>query len=138
MINHSTCSRPAEFVRYVDGLNNDCFVACLDIGHAALVREDPADFIKVLGNKRLQCLHVHDVDGINDSHTMPFMGIGRWGEVMASLAEIDYKGDLTFEVGEGYFTGKPKELFYDYTVLLAKTGRHLINMYEDAKANSDE
>lgn len=138
MISHSACSRPEEMIRYVEAVGNDSITCCLDIGHAILVREKPDDFIRALGNKRLSCLHVHDVDGINDSHTMPFMGIGRWGEVMASLAEIDYKGDLTFEVGEGYFTGKPKELFYDYTVLLAKTGRHLINMYEDAKANSDE
>ena len=82
MINHSTCSRPAEFIRYIDELNNDCFVACLDIGHAALVREDLPDFIRALGNKRLKCLHVHDVDGTNDSHTLPYFGVVQWEKVM--------------------------------------------------------
>jgi len=48
-IGHSTCSRPEEFIRYLDELNNDCFVGCLDIGHSMLVKEQPYDFIRALG-----------------------------------------------------------------------------------------
>ena len=36
-ISHSTCSRPEEFIRYVDELNSPWMVACLDIGHEFLV-----------------------------------------------------------------------------------------------------
>ncbi len=130
MINHSTCSRPAEFIKYIDELNNDCFVACLDIGHAALVREDLADFIKALGNKRLKCLHVHDVDGTNDSHTLPYYGSIQWGKVMKALAEIDYKGDLTFEADE-FMRNKPTSLYADCSVLMERTGRQLIDMFNE-------
>ncbi len=130
MINHSTCSRPDEFVKYLDGLNNDCFVACLDIGHASLVREDVGDFIKKLGNKRLQCLHVHDVDGTNDSHTLPFYGSINWDKVMKSLAEIDYKGDLTFEA-DGFMNNKPDELLPDCAIIMAKTGKYLVSQFEN-------
>lgn len=136
MINHSTCSRPEEFIRYVDELNNDCFVACLDIGHAALVREDPDEFIKKLGNKRLQCLHVHDVDGADDSHTLPFFGVVNWEKVMKALAEIDYKGDLTFEA-DYFMNDKPDVLLPECAKLMAKTGKHLIFRYECYKAKND-
>lgn len=132
MINHSTCSRPEEFIKYLDELNNDCFVACLDIGHAALVREDIGDFIKKLGNKRLQCLHVHDVDGTNDSHTLPFFGVVDWEKVMKALAEIDYKGDLTFEA-DYFMNNKPDILLPDCEKLMAKTGRYLVSCFESYK-----
>lgn len=132
MINHSTCSRAEEFVRYIDELNNDCFVACLDIGHAALVREDLADFIKKLGNKRLQCLHVHDVDGTNDSHTLPYYGNVEWNKVMKALADIDYKGDLTFEA-TSFLGNVPAELCADGERFMASVGRRLIDMYNSNK-----
>lgn len=128
MINHSTCSRPAEFVRYIDELNNDCFVACLDIGHATLVREDLPDFIRALGNKRLKCLHVHDVDGSNDSHTLPYFGAVPWQKVMKALAEIGYTGDLTFEA-DSFLRNVPTELYADAEAFMAKTGRQLISMF---------
>ena len=35
-ISHSTCSRPEEFIKYLDTLNSDRFTACLDIGHTIL------------------------------------------------------------------------------------------------------
>lgn len=130
MINHSTCSRPEEFVRYLDGLNNDCFVACLDIGHATLVREDIRDFVKKLGNKRLQCLHVHDVDGTNDSHTLPYFGSVNWEKAMKALADIDYKGDLTFEA-DGFMNNKPDILLPDCAKLMAKTGKQLVSQFEN-------
>lgn len=132
MINHSTCSRPEEFIRYLDELNNDCFVACLDIGHAALVREDPDEFIRKLGNKRLQCLHVHDVDGTEDSHTLPFFGVVNWHKVVKALAEIDYKGDFTFEA-DYFMNDKPIELLPDCAVLMAKTGKYLVSEFESYK-----
>lgn len=129
MINHSTCSRPDEFVKYIDGLNNDCFVACLDIGHATLVRENIPDFIRTLGS-RLKCLHVHDVDGTNDSHTLPYYGVTEWEKVMKALRENGYKGDLTFEA-DNFLRGMPLELYADGEVLMGKVGRQLIKIFEE-------
>jgi len=127
---HSTCSRPAEFIRYLDTLNSEWFVACLDIGHAVLVCEDPANFIRALGKDRLKCLHVHDVDGVSDLHTIPYRGVIKWNKVAAALKEIDYEGEFTFEIGN-FFGQMPKELYPAGFVLAEATGRHIMKMIED-------
>ena len=132
-ISHSVCSRPQEFIRYLDELNNDCFIACLDIGHAQLVCEDPSEFIRALGNKRLKALHVHDVDGVIDSHDPPYFGVVDWDKVLKALIEIDYQGDFTFEVCGEFFKGKSIELMPINMRLVADTGRFLLKKYENFK-----
>lgn len=131
-ITHSTCSTPEEFVRYLDGLDNECFVACLDIGHANLVREDIGEFAKKLG-KYLKCLHVHDVDGSRDLHTIPYYGDCDWNKIMKALADCSYEGDLTFEA-DSFFDEIPKELFADSEIFMAKVGRQLISKFEYYKS----
>lgn len=130
VIVHSTCSRPAEMIRYFDEINHPLFGCCLDIGHTALVREDAAAFIRALGAHRLECLHVHDVDGTNDNHTAPYFGgaIG-WERVMEALAEIGYRGNLTYEA-DCFFNNLPEAVASEATRLMAAIGRHLIGKFE--------
>lgn len=132
VIGHSTCSRPDEFIKYLDELNNEAFVGCLDIGHALLVREMPDEFIRKLGSKRLKCLHVHDVDGTVDSHTLPYFGKVNWEKVMTALAEIGYEGEITFEA-DNFFNSKPDSLLPHTAAYMAKTGRALADIFENAK-----
>ena len=124
-IDHSTCSRPEEFVRYIDTLNSDTFVACLDIGHAPLVGVDPAALIRALGKDRLKALHVHDVDGKDDLHTLPFVSHVNWNSVTAALKEIGYEGDITYECG-GFFRNLPNELLRSAARYSVDVGRYLI------------
>ena len=119
----SACSDPEEHCRYLDELNSDCFVACLDIGHAML-SADPVKSIRMLG-KRLKALHVQDSDGFNDSHTLPYLGVIEWDKVMRALKEIGYDGDFTFEA-VNYQTYVPKEADREANALLAKVGRLLM------------
>ncbi len=123
----STCSTPEEFVRYLDALDDKYFGACLDIGHCMLVHQDPVNFIKKLGD-RLIALHVHDVDGKNDLHTIPYHGgMGRWDYIDKALADVGYKGDFTMEVV--YFLEKlPLELYPVASKMIAETGKHIVNM----------
>lgn len=123
---HCACSRPDDFIRYVDSLDRRWFGACLDIGHTLLVCEDPADFIRKLGKDRLQALHVHDVDGLNDSHTLPYYGICNWDAVAKALNDINYQGDFTFEAGS-FVSMLPDELYPSAAKFMAETGRHLIH-----------
>ena len=130
MISHSTCSRPEEFIQYVDGISSQWAVACLDIGHTVLVREQPDEFIRKLGKDRLKCLHIHDVDGIDDLHTFPYMGITDWDSVMKALADIGYSGDFTYEANS-FYRGKPAELYPNYAKLQADIAKHLVSKFND-------
>ena len=146
---HSTCSRPAEMIRYFDEINHPLFGCCLDIGHTSVVREDAASFIRALGAKRLTCLHVHDVDGMHDNHTLPYFGavyewdshMGEytggvnWVRFMKTLAEVGYTGDLTFEA-DNFLSNFPNDFKPRAVKFMVDTGRYLIGMYDKHLANS--
>ena len=126
---HSTCSRPAEMIRYFDEMNHPLFGCCLDIGHTSVVREDAASFIRALGKKRLTCLHVHDVDDAHDRHTVPYFGGAiAWDRVMAALAEIGYDGDFTYET-DYIYASRPVELAPAIARLSVAIGRTLIGKF---------
>lgn len=123
-IDHSTCSTPAEMIRYHDTLHSPWITCCLDLGHATLVEDTPA-FIRALGADRLGCLHVHDVDGVHDNHMPPYTGVTNWNEVAQALKDIGYRGDFTFEVCA--WTKKlPMSLHGQALKLLADIGKDLV------------
>jgi sugar phosphate isomerase/epimerase len=107
----SVCSSPYELRDYVDACNvvAPVFTACLDIGHCLLTGHDPVNAIHVLGD-RLGCLHVHDVDGVNDNHTCPMTMKVDFPAVVAALREIGYKGDFTLEA-DCYYKCFPQEQY---------------------------
>lgn len=126
------CNGAENFVKYFDGLNNSkCFTACLDLGHSALVGEEPQDAIRILG-KRIGALHVHDVNYVRDCHTLPFLEKLEWDKIVTALAEVGYDGDLTFEANN-FFAGFPNELLPDAAKLMASVGRYLIKEIAEKK-----
>lgn len=122
----SVCSRPEEFCALLDAVDSPWIVGCLDIGHCALVGQDPADFIRAMGPDRLQALHVHDVDHKHDCHTMPFTQKLDWESICAALGEIGYTGELTFEA-DNTLAAFPNELLDAAAAMMACTGRYLIS-----------
>ena len=52
-INYSTCATPEEFCSYLEEINSEWIVGCLDVGHTAIVNEDLPNMIHALGSKRL-------------------------------------------------------------------------------------
>lgn len=129
---HDTCSRPAEFVRYVDELNDEHFVACLDLGHCGVVGEEAYNAIRILGHDRLKALHVHDNDYTNDMHMMPGLGKMDWEEIMKALAEIRYDGEFTYEA-DRFFISMPHAMMPKAVSLMVEMGRYLIGRFEDHK-----
>ena len=101
---HDTCSRKEELIRYVDTLDSEYMVVCLDVGHVGLpLQDDEAhDFVRALGHDRLQSLHIHDNDYKDDQHITPYAGKMNWAELMKSLGEIDYTGYFTYELNGKY------------------------------------
>ncbi len=122
----SVCSRPEEFLAYLEALNSPWLVACLDIGHAALTDEDIPTFIRTLGKKHLQALHVHDVDFKKDRHTLPYMMDIAWAPVLDALAEIGYEGDLTFEA-DVFIRKLPAPLVETGVKFMADVGRYMVD-----------
>lgn len=47
----SVCSTPREFLDYMEMLDSEWFVACLDIGHCTVTNHRPEDLIRTLGKK---------------------------------------------------------------------------------------
>ena len=93
-----TCADPHELVRYYDTLNDpDAFTVCLDLGHVGLCGREPEDAVKIIGRDRLGAIHAHDVDYVNDLHTLPGLSKLNYDAICHALADIDYSGEFTLE-----------------------------------------
>jgi sugar phosphate isomerase/epimerase len=78
---------------------------CLDYGHANLMG-DLGDAIETVSG-HLWTTHVHDNDGRNDDHRVPFAGRIDWDAAIMETQKIGYDGVLMFEVAD---TGDPIEV----------------------------
>lgn len=128
IIRDSVCASPYEFARYVDTFNQDAdiFCACLDIGHCVITSHDPANAVRVLGD-RLEALHVHDTNFFRDLHTCPLTGNIDQYKVMEALAEIGYQGDFTLEAAS-FLRPFRKEFYQEALNFMAKVSRHLADI----------
>ena len=126
------CNSSQEMIRYIDTLDSEYMVGCLDLGHVGLtVRDDEAqDFIRALGHDRLKALHVHDNDYQSDSHLLPYLGKMNWSEITRALADIAYDGDMTYEVNYSLLYNSDSNLMPISAKFMADVGRHLIGEVE--------
>lgn len=126
------CSVGEEFKAMMDMLDPRYFTACVDIGHAGLVGTTAPEMLRTLGHDNVGCLHVHDNDYLEDRHCPPYFFDLDWEEITQALAEIDYKGDLTFE-SDDFLVIFPEEVFPAAYKLLHDIGRSLIKKIERKK-----
>ncbi len=96
----AACSSPESFKAHLDAVNDDFFVACVDVGHAEMrgLNTSAPQMIEHLGSK-VAALHLHDNDLHNDSHELPFELNMDFDAILKSLKRINYKGDFTLEAG---------------------------------------
>ena len=126
---HDTCASIEEFCRYIDTLDSEYMVACLDVGHVSLPMQtiDASDMIRILGHERLHSLHIHDNDFRDDRHAAPFCGNLDWYGITKALGEIDYDGDFSYEVNFGKIVGSADVSLYPAVLrYLAQVGNHLV------------
>ena len=125
----SVCGNVREQIDYLDTLGDDCFAACLDLGHCGLLGHEVTDSIRALGANRLAALHVHDNNFREDSHTAPFCGKMEWDPILEALSDIGYRGDFTFEC-YNFFKQCPVEFIPDAAAYLYKLGRRMADRIE--------
>ena len=127
-IRNCITERPEGLIDLLNALDNDVFTVCFDVGHANYYAdEDPAQMILKLGHY-IGCTHIHDNDGVKDLHILPYYGTVDWEKVMASLAKVGYKGNLSYEAGN--FVNKvPEALWPEGIKYSAKVGQHLIQRF---------
>ena len=68
--------------------------ANFDVGHSAVIGEDPAEAIRTLG-AYLSNIHLEDIKGRVHRHLMFGEGDIDFRSIFTALKEIDYQGDLT-------------------------------------------
>ena len=127
----AACATPESFNAHLDAVNDDFFVACLDIGHAEMkgVGTNSVEMIRALGN-RLQALHIHDNDKWHDSHQIPFSMDINFVPIVKALKEIDYKGYFTLECGT-FLKGYNSENVYFGIKGMADSVRKLADMFDE-------
>ena len=123
-------SRLEELKELIEKFDNPLVTCCWDTGHAQLAytREGMPDAMRALG-PHITCTHIHDNYYNKDLHVMPFLGDIDWRTQMATLKEIGYKGNLTFEFVYGRL---PEPMVADFLATAVKTGRILMELFDRA------
>ncbi len=133
LLNHAkfaACATPKSFNDHLDAVNDDHFVACLDIGHAEMKgsKTNAPEMIRALG-KRLKALHIHDNDKLHDSHQIPFSMNVDFVAVVDALKEIGYDGYFTLEASS-YLESFKKEDLTKGVNDLYNSAKRLADMFE--------
>ncbi len=128
----AACATPESFNAHLDAVNDDFFVACLDIGHAEMKGSNTTavEMIKALGS-RLKALHIHDNDKLHDSHQIPFSMKIDFVPIVKALKEIGYDGYFTLE-SSYYMDNYKKEDIPECVKNLKDAARKLADMFEEA------
>jgi sugar phosphate isomerase/epimerase len=83
---------------------------CYDSGHHNC-RTPNEDLLSQYGS-RLMALHLHDNDGSDDQHRLPFDGTTDWSATMRRIAQSGYKGALALEAtNNGHVNGLRRNFY---------------------------
>jgi sugar phosphate isomerase/epimerase len=89
--------RKPEYLDFLfNNIESDKLKFCYDSGHENYYTPN-IDYLTKYGEK-LTALHLHDNDGTNDQHLLPFNGTVNWRYIMDQLKKINYKGSLALEI----------------------------------------
>ena len=110
----------------LDALDSPFIRACYDAGHHHCYGQDDT-FLARYG-ARLCAIHLHDNDGMDDQHRIPFTGTINWPAEMARLKQTAYRGPITLELG-----GLPELPMREHLLSASAAADRLIAFYEAAK-----
>lgn len=100
------------YIEYlIDNIHEDNLGICFDGGHFHCNNKDDWD-ITPFKNK-VFCVHLHDNNGEEDQHLLPFDGNLDWNKVVKMLEEVNYDGPITMELCyRNDYLNMPIEEFY--------------------------
>ena len=126
----AACATGEDFKKHIDAVNDDSFVACLDLGHAEMrgSGNGAVNMIKTLGSS-LQALHIHDNDRHHDSHQIPFSMDINFDAIVKALKETNYNGYFTLEA-DTYLNAYNSDNVFEGVKKLAESARTLANKFE--------
>lgn len=127
----AACATPKSFNEHLNAVNDDYFVACLDLGHAEMkgIGTSAPEMIEALGDK-LQALHIHDNDRWHDSHQIPFSMDMDFVKIAKALKKVNYKGYLTLEA-DRYLSAFNSENLFEGIKNLAESARKLEKLIKE-------
>ena len=128
----AACATAESFLAHLNALNDEYFVACLDLGHAEMqpAGDGAVPMIHALGDK-LQALHIHDTDRRHDNHQIPFSLKQDFGAMAKALKEIGYKGWFTLEADSYLDKFTPETVFTGVKDLYGAV-RRFADLFEEA------
>ena len=95
----------------IENIDNDNVGICYDSGHCHVHFKDDFDFSKF--KNRIFAVHLHDNDGTDDQHMLPFDGTINWDELVSNLKDNGYNGPITLEIHHHTdYQGMTLEEFY--------------------------
>ncbi len=95
---HPTGADVGRLVEMVAGVGSEQVIFLLDFGHAHMTC-GIGEAIALAGG-HLKYTHVHDNDGVNDTHGLPYRGSLPWDRCREGLHKIGYDGVFLLEVFE--------------------------------------
>lgn len=85
-----------EYIDYVfKNIKSEKLCFCFDSGHENFYSPS-IDLLELYADK-LKALHLHDNNGNEDTHELPFTGNVNWDKISAKLKSIDYQGAIALE-----------------------------------------
>lgn len=94
-------SRPEYLSCIFDNIQSKRLGFCFDSGHCN-VFTPTHDLLSLYGDK-LIALHLHDNNGVDDWHSLPFSGSINWSDIADKLNRFSYNGAIALEVGNVRF-----------------------------------
>lgn len=104
-----------QMIDYIHQLGN-CFVCCLDTGHAFVAQQDIPTMIYELKDY-LKVLHVHDAILTDDSHLIPGLGYIQWEPIIKALKDIHFNGSFSLEIFVKNDIDIQDYIAYGYTII---------------------
>lgn len=128
----AACSHHDDFLRHMELLDKDWFVANVDIGHAEMegLNTSAVEMLHALKD-RVQALHIHDNDKHGDTHALPFTMQIDFRKICQALRDIGYQGDVTLEVASfARQINMPLELYPVYMSLWASVAKYFKSLIQ--------